>query len=147
MRYTEITMSLRRELLYTALGVLVFLAVLHFLALGYSFYWRFWWYDILTHFLGGVVVGLGALWGALLWGWGVNEQQIPVRQRLLFTTIAVALLIGISWETYELWFDLYDTEQYVLDTSLDLLMDTAGAVFAYVYAIRFKFPRVVKVVE
>ena len=113
------------------------LAGLHFLALTFYFYWQLWWFDILMHFLGGVVVGLGALWALL--GLSVVRDFAPTPlQKMFLAVITAGLVVGISWELYELYFRLFDAHYYAADTSLDVVMDLTGATVAYFYVHRLQ---------
>lgn len=90
--------------------------------LGERFYWRFWWWDILLHMLGGVWVGLASGWLFFLFG-----MQPSIRSCAL-----AALTIGIGWEVFE-----YVTHtggsvfmSYPVDTAKDLLDDVLGGIGA-----------------
>src|SRR5688572_29626513 len=61
--YTIFIMPVRS---LVALGVicalLALILILDLFALEYYLYWMLWWYDIMMHFLGGVIIGSGVLW-------------------------------------------------------------------------------------
>jgi hypothetical protein len=100
------------------------LAVVHSTALMFSLYWVYLWLDIPMHILGGAVV---ALW---------YQSRFLIRKfehRLSFgflPTIAFALAVGGAWEVYEYMVDPILTE-FGIDTVIDLIMDTVGAIIGY----------------
>lgn len=105
--------------------VLIVVVTLHWAASLSDWYETIWWYDIVMHFLGGLWVFLFALW-IIRTQYGIKlEKHCSFRNLLLFV-----LLVGISWEIYELIFGFDDLfrEGYFLDMPLDLVMDMSGAV-------------------
>lgn len=108
-----------------ALALLV--ALLQALATAYFLYWEFWWYDVMMHFLGGAFIGASYLW-ALYFELPLHSHvRIPV----FISAFVVVLGVGIAWEIFEYLTDSYAALNYTLDTSLDLLMDMAGMMAAY----------------
>ncbi len=105
--------------------LLVTIGVLHALGLFLFLQWQFWWYDIMLHFMGGVWVALAALWFYMKEGWVAR----------MTTTVLIALSIGLGWELFEYLVGSARESNYFYDTSLDILMDTLGAIagFLYVY--------------
>lgn len=99
--------------LSTALSILQYLAVLNFL------YWKFVWFDVPMHFLGGVTIAVFLV--ALL---------MHFRPRLFFVGVVGA---SISWEAFEYLAGFPRESNFVFDTSLDLLMDAFGALCVYVF--------------
>ena len=110
---------------WVLLGIVI--AVLHFLANAYYLYWALWWADIVMHFLGGLFVALGTLW--------LIRFEVPVSWRhrvpFFFTTLTAVFVVGAGWEVFERAFDVYGATNYALDTTLDLVMDVAGMLAAY----------------
>ena len=111
------------------------LALIHIAAESYYWYWTYRWLDIPMHVLGGVWLGLGALW--------LRHHTEYVRKlwdSLPFNDVAVALLcglcVGLVWEGYEYIVWQYVGTglpvQYFQDTILDVLMDTVGAFIGYI---------------
>lgn len=122
----------------TALGLSIVvlslvIAGLHFTANMYYLYWAWWWFDILMHFLGGLFIGLSALW------WLRFEVPISIRRFFpkFLTTFTVVLIVGIVWEVFEYVVGAYGASNYVLDTTLDLVMDIAGMLAAYLVFLRY----------
>lgn len=115
---------MQQRVLFTLLGVLSLLTVFDFVGIAYAFFWQFWWYDIVAHFLGGVSAGLGAVWLLSLRG----------AERATLLAFILVLLIGMLWEAYEAYykltlfpFDLFDT---VHDIAFDFLGGSIGIYFA-----------------
>lgn len=109
------------------------LLMLHIGAEIFHWYWIFSWFDILTHFLGGICVGLGTLWFFFMSGY-IKKLPWSGRSGLLYTFVGVGV-IGVGWEFYEVFMHIlfhnpFD-RGYLLDTATDLAMDTLGAVLAY----------------
>ncbi|OGG44752.1 hypothetical protein A2673_01825 [Candidatus Kaiserbacteria bacterium RIFCSPHIGHO2_01_FULL_50_13] len=108
----------RKRLLYLQGAVATLVGSLHLVGLEHFLYWKLWWYDIPTHFLGGVWVALALLWVSALLG---------VRIRW-FIVLLVVLAVGVLWELLEFGTGFTPKENYALDTILDLIMDVVGGV-------------------
>lgn len=125
------TSAMHRTYLLNAIAVLVcVIATLHFLAINYYLYWMFWWYDIIVHFLGGVFVGLLALWLRYFSGY-LGAHAVPaLSQVLLFVGVSV-LVIGVGWEVFE-WVtgETFRAEGYWQDTIVDVVLDLLGGFVA-----------------
>lgn len=106
--------------LLSALLLSAALAALNLFAFEYYLYWRFEWYDIFMHTLGGVALG------AFLVGFLARFR--PVSYLVLFYGLV------ISWELFEYYFGIPREANYVFDTALDLLMGSIGAGIAYTLA-------------
>jgi len=113
------------------IGLLI--ALFHWLANAYYLYFLWWWADILMHFLGGLFWGLAALW------WIRFEIPISIRHRIpkFLVAFVVVLGVGIAWEVFEKFFNIFGAGNYVLDTTLDLLMDIVGMLAAYLVFSRY----------
>ncbi|MBX9765133.1 hypothetical protein K2X83_00650 [Patescibacteria group bacterium] len=116
--------------LVALLGVLQQLAFAHFL------YWKYAWYDIMMHFLGGVVVGAVYLW--------IVRYELPasLKKYESFTFVFLfSLVVGILWEIFEYFVGIdseFSRSVRIFDTALDLLMDVSGATLSYVVFSYFK---------
>lgn len=113
----------------TLIGLLILagaIFILNEVAVERYLYWYFWWYDIMMHFLGGVVIGGIAVWMQL--------RLLPAAssRTTMITVLASIALVGIGWEIFEYVIDPTYAEQpgIVFDTALDLVMDTIGALIA-----------------
>ncbi len=102
---------------------------LHLTALYFHWYWIFWWYDILLHFLGGLWLGGTALWFLKY----VRNKDIfnNIFSRYVYPIIFVTF-IGIAWEVFEFSLDTFIIFQTndIVDTISDLGMDVVGGLTA-----------------
>lgn len=96
------------------------LAILQYFAVYNYLYWRFVWFDVPMHFLGGATIA--AFLVALL---------MHFRPRLFVVGVVI---ISLGWEGFELLSGFPRESNFVFDTSLDLLMDALGAIVVYVIA-------------
>lgn len=109
-------------------------ALLHLLALEYSLYWSVDWFDILTHFLGGVTMGFLAVF--ILFTSEYIKPLCALKHHSLIIFLAIisfVLIVGLSWELWEIFVGFSDVLNDRGDTILDLIMDTLGGVVVYVY--------------
>lgn len=98
-------------------------AATHLIASAGSLYWYYWWFDIFMHFWGGLLLGLGV--HALC-----RLQRIPVKPTFFVVIITLATAT-ISWELFERFTGLYSPIQYILDTTLDVLLGFGGGLLAH----------------
>lgn len=131
-----ILMTPRLISLLIIFALVALLGVLQQLAFAYYLYWRFPWYDILMHFLGGVVVGAVYLW--------VVRHELPAFLKKYETFAYVflfSLVVGILWEVFEYLVGIdreFSRATRQFDTILDLVMDVSGATLSYMAFSRFK---------
>ena len=120
--------------------LLLAVAILNFLASTFYLYWTFWWFDMMVHFLAGGVVAMVVI---LILDSKGSTLEIPkvepwyTKIKMIFWSVAGALLVGIIWEIYEVHFGitfLSDGIAYVRDTSSDIIMDICGGFFGSLYA-------------
>jgi len=102
-----------------------FLAGMNFLAVELFLYWRFWWFDIPMHFIGGVTVALG------LFTLHDLRLVIPARYLQLVPVLSLVFVVAMSWEAYELFIGIPIESDYVIDTLTDLCMGTLGGLVGY----------------
>jgi uncharacterized membrane protein YjdF len=94
--------------------------------MDHFFYWRFWWYDIMMHFTGGILIGGLILWGIL------RVRPNVSRGNLLLMLVIGTIIVGIGWEVMEYMGGITQGEAgYVFDTVKDLIMDTLGGLVAW----------------
>ncbi|KND51342.1 MAG: putative membrane protein (4 TMH) [Parcubacteria bacterium C7867-001] len=111
---------MRTHWLFGALFLSVLLAGLEMWAIENYLFWRYVWFDIPMHYLGGIAIAVFVL--ALL-----------KRDRsFLFLLVVTAAYLG--WEIFEYVYGLPREANYVLDTIQDLVMDSMGGLTAYVVA-------------
>ncbi len=106
--------------LLSALILASTLALLQHYALANLLYWYYPWFDTMMHFLGGLTVATFGI--ALL-----------AKRRVLIFLIAM-FGVAIGWELFELLINAEREENFVFDTSLDLLMDALGMTVTYFLA-------------
>ncbi len=135
---------LRDTFFVTLFFVLLAMTVAHILGNAFFLYWKWWWFDLAIHFLGGFWAG-----GVMLWFFvtRVMTNSEVRRSRIVYVLFAVcaAFFIGILWETYEVLLDstLSRSPDYFFDTVTDLVADSVGALCAGIYFLytRAAFPR------
>ena len=111
--------------LYWLLGALVLsfaLASLQIWALENFLYWRFAWFDVPMHMLGGAAIATSLI--AFL-----KERK----EKELWILFALAL---IGWQVFEYVFGFPKEANYALDTTIDLVVGTLGGYAAYLVARR-----------
>lgn len=101
------------------------LAVVHYLALQLFLYWKYWWFDIPMHFIGGAVVALGVF--------VLRDLRVLARSaHLRFIPVLLAVCaVAIAWEVYEVLIGIPIEDDYVFDTTLDLCMGLLGGAVGY----------------
>jgi hypothetical protein len=124
-------------ILVVAWGALV--SVFHFGGLALGIYSRFFWWDVLTHAMGGAGVG-----GVLLHGLRDRTPAGTTPWWLVSTVAAV----GAGFEVYEFVFKdfwyRWSFRFYAVDTAIDVVVNTVGAtvlVLAVVVASRVRTAR------
>ena len=108
-----------------ALVLAIQLAIFHALAVKFSLYWEIAWFDNLMHGFGGVVVSL--LLYTLVDIRVLKAQMIDTWWR------ASALVLGVvlTWEILGVIMLLRIKENFIVDTSFDLLFGIAGSVIGW----------------
>jgi len=118
---------LRHPLFILQFILLALLAVIHQYALVHFLYWSYIWLDVFMHFLGGLWLGIVGLWFFYFY------KSFPHHStRALLIALACGLGVGIAWEVFEVVAGLPVEKNYILDTAIDLLMDTLGAITAWI---------------
>ncbi len=123
----------RQKTLFNILYFSIALASLDFLALGFSLFWRLWWFDLPMHMLGGFIFGLIFL-SIYSFGGAFNLSRNGFAH-LLWATLAGVFVAGVAWEMFEyyggLTFQILGNYQF--DTIKDIGMDVLGGYMAYKY--------------
>lgn len=116
----------------------ILVAILHQIALSFYFYWTTDWYDIMMHFLGGVVIAFSAFTFFIsIFGKRKNGADFGHDFWLNFCfTVGGVFIIGLGWELWELYVGFSDPQIDQLDSILDIIMDLIGAIFAFTYSFK-----------
>lgn len=101
-----------------------FLAVMHFIALQLFLYWRYWWFDIPMHLLGGAVVALGIF--TL-----VDLRIFPQSVLRIGVVMLLVMLVAVIWEVYEVAIGVPIDGDYAIDTATDLIMGFFGSIIGF----------------
>jgi uncharacterized membrane protein YjdF len=115
----------RLVMLFSLAALAAVIFILNDIAGTYYLYFFYWWYDIMMHFLGGLLIGGLSAWGV--------QRFIPGASlsRLLVIILVSIAAVGIGWEIFEYLTGQYIGQQsIVVDTTIDLIMDTLGAIIA-----------------
>lgn len=115
------------------------LVVANTIAEYFSLYWTLKWFDLVTHFIGGVLVALIAVWL-----WFYSRYFGPVRlyspRPLLLVTGLSVMSVAVLWEVYErfVWYltDYPLAPNYVSDTVLDIVLTLCGATLVFLVLAR-----------
>jgi hypothetical protein len=99
-------------------------AFTHQLAVQASLYWYYWWFDIVMHLWGGILLGLGVHIFS-------NFSRLHIRPTLPVVLIVLALATG-TWEMFEWSAGLWDAETYVFDTAKDVAIGFSGGLLAHI---------------
>ena len=118
-----------RTIIFLTLFLALIVASLHLGALEYYWYWTYWWFDILLHFLSGVLIGFLFL---SLFESHIHKEIFEKHMFLLI--ILFVFMVGFGWEVFEVIIqpDIVVESDYVLDTFSDILVDFSGGLFAYI---------------
>lgn len=125
---------LRQKLFKEFFIIWLAVGLLNHWATGADLYWKWQWLDSTLHFLGGATVSIFFLW-LYFFSSAFQPQKRGLKHFLLISVLAV-ILIGISWEIYELILGEVQIsgERYAQDTTMDIIMDFLGALVACLYA-------------
>jgi hypothetical protein len=120
-------MRITNEKIILAIGLFLLLGVVLWNHVFVSYADTFWWYDMVLHFFGGVMVAMILLYSAEKWP---EFIQLPGNRFMRFVVaVSFVALIGVLWEFYEYALD-YVFRSFDLqlpDTLSDLFFDLFGA--------------------
>lgn len=129
-------MTKRTTVAPVLLAILSAIVAVHYLATWYDWYHTVWWIDIPLHIAGGAFIGV-------LFIYLFRERFDVLRAMHWFPTLAFGVgfvaIIGIGWELYEFWVDVWLLHKYAAnnfpgwvhgDTLLDLINDMLGGAVA-----------------
>ncbi len=109
-------------------------AIMHYAALKFFFYWTISWFDIVMHLMGGFVIGLIVI--SIL----INIPNLNLRNNsklALVLVLSFVMIIGLGWELWELFMEFSSILEDKVDTIIDLIMDFIGGYFAFLYANKY----------
>lgn len=131
---TIFSMFFKKPLIKEIFWLSSLVAILHYMALKLFLYWTVAWFDILMHILGGLVIGLIVLFILMNF---VGIAFLNNKKILLFLTISGVLVVGLGWELWEIFLGWTDVLADQVDTMIDIVMDTIGALFAFIYSKKY----------
>jgi predicted dehydrogenase len=100
-------------------------AGVHHVAMVANLYWYYWWFDIVMHFWGGLLIGLG-VHALATFSW------LRLRPSWSVMLVTLALITGL-WELFESWAGLHEQDfgMFMLDTIQDVVFGFAGGLLAH----------------
>lgn len=104
------------------------LALVHNIATSFFLYWKYPWFDIPMHFLGGVCVALG--FSVLPF----FRIRLSPRYQSFVAYLAFVFLVGTFWEIFELVYGISltsDSADLIIDTAKDFFFDLIGGSVGY----------------
>ena len=101
------------------------LAVMHATAIALYLYAYYWWFDIVMHFLGGMVVLLAL--GTLADLGRVASRRVTA-PAIAFGTL---VFIMVAWEVFEYVVRVSRADNFALDTTIDLIVGFLGGVLGW----------------
>jgi hypothetical protein len=129
---TLMAMKSAQERILKFLLVLIWLLFLiHLTAEYYYLYWVFRWFDVVTHCIGGVWLGVAAIW---FWYYsGYVHKRINGSR--FWITLLSGFFIGVVWEIFGFFIKISSENglpiNFLQDTILDMLMNTVGTIIGF----------------
>lgn len=101
------------------------LATIHLVALQFSLYWHFLWFDIPMHVFGGAIVALGFF--------TLRDLKLFPNKHLTFGTVFfLVLTVALVWEAFDFFAGIPIYDDYLTDTLTDIAMGLLGGSMGYV---------------
>ena len=110
-------------------AVALVFACVHWVAIGASLYWYYWWFDIMMHFWGGFLIAFGVF--AL-----TTFRRITLKPTFKIILLALVVLT-LAWELFEWRVGLFDPELHLNDALQDILFAFVGGMLGYGLLRRF----------
>ena len=110
-----------------------------FVSRVFYLYWSTRWLDNVSHFLGGITIGLLTIWFVSLFK-KTKFSQLEV----VLWSVGGVMFVGVGWEIFENFLNIAGPsigETYTVDTTLDLLSDLIGSMVASFYVIKNILPK------
>ena len=129
-------MNMRNTIASILLTIVAAIVAVHYLATWYGWYYSVWWLDIPLHAMGGAFIGV-----LFFYLFRARHNVLENVNTIPFIILGVGFVatIGIVWEFYEFWTDVWLLHKYAADnfpgwvhgdTLLDLLNDMLGGAVA-----------------
>lgn len=122
--------------LFLLLSIVALMGVLHIFGINFFLYWRFLWFDIIVHILGGIFIGGVALWIFYFSKYFKIDKSKEINVFLI--SLITVLVAGIFWEIFEFNIGatlLADIKTYRIDTMVDMISNIFGAIIISLYFI------------
>lgn len=127
--------NLRTRILNRAALAVFGTFIFNSLGVWMSVYGILWWYDMPMHFFGGLFTALLIVYFLL----GYKKTAYLPTIKIILIALAVALVIGLLWEGYEIFFDIIAGRRHIfIDSTSDLFFDMAGAIEAMFIYLRHR---------
>lgn len=135
----------KKPLVIETLALFLVVFSLDSLARARHLYWSIYEFDSVVHFFAGAAVALFFSWLYFFSGY-FNPQKRDLKRFFLYAVLG-AMLVGVSWETYELIFEqtMVQKADYPYDVMMDFIMDFLGAAAGALY-VYFKELKIQKLV-
>lgn len=127
---------MRNSLIKHTFILTLLVGLLDFFGNKFYLYWSVSWFDMVMHFLAGVLIAFFVC----LFAHYVSLTGYATR-KTLYMAIGFSIFVGLIWEWYELYFELTFIEDgflYYRDTVSDLFLDILGTVLGFIYIKRLK---------
>lgn len=86
------------------------------------------------HILGGFVIGLILLFVFINF---IGVAFLNHKKVVFILTLSGVLVVGLAWELWEIFFGFTDILTDQVDTMIDVVMDSIGALFAFIYSKKY----------
>lgn len=113
-------------------ALVVCISILNYFAYQFHWYWKFWWFDMIMHTLGGVFVGSFSLWYYFLRKYSASQAPVLQKSFVLLVSLASIAVVGVGWELFEFSIDKFVafSRHDPVDTASDLFFDVVGSIIA-----------------
>ncbi len=140
---------LNRKHVLALVLILALVLVLNFFAFQFFWYWKFWWFDLVMHFLGGLTVGYLVIFITQIYHREYFLNQFKSRADILALVLISAFIVGGAWELFEFSVDQHQALPLLIksiatlqmglkDSLLDILLDLIGAsVSAFIFVAKY----------
>lgn len=105
-------------------------AATHWVAVEASLYWHYWWFDVVMHFWGGLLIALGVF--AL-----TTFRRITLKPTISLV-LGTALVLVLGWEYFEWQVGLFNPDIHLPDAIYDITLGLTGGLLGYLILKRFK---------